>query len=65
MVGNKVAARFSSWASVGLDGDWAGTTLSLPTGQWIDQFTQRVFTGQVALASLLEEFPVSLLLREV
>ena len=50
---------------LGLAGDWAGTTIPLPEGRFTDAFDgQRSFTGEVALAELLEPFPVALLERD-
>ena len=49
---------------VGVGGDWAGTSLELPPGDWIDRFTGRQHPGrEVQLARLLEGFPVALLAR--
>jgi (1->4)-alpha-D-glucan 1-alpha-D-glucosylmutase len=50
---------------LGLDRDWAGTTLRLPDGRWSDVLDggARTFEGEVALADLLGPFPVALLER--
>ncbi|MGO1545242.1 MAG: malto-oligosyltrehalose synthase [Gulosibacter sp.] len=50
---------------VGLErgGGWHDTKLELPEGTWVDQLTGRKFTGRVAVAALLEELPVVILLR--
>jgi (1->4)-alpha-D-glucan 1-alpha-D-glucosylmutase len=49
---------------IGLGGDWAGTTLTLPDGRFVDVLDgQRTFTDEVALADLLGPFPVALLER--
>ena len=49
---------------IGLDGDWADTTLQLPDGRFEDVLDgQRSFTGEVSLAELLGPFPVGLLER--
>jgi (1->4)-alpha-D-glucan 1-alpha-D-glucosylmutase len=49
---------------IGLTGDWAGTTLPLPAGRWVDVLDgSRAFEGEVALADLLTPFPVALLER--
>ncbi len=51
---------------VGLEsrGGWGGTTLDLPFGGWIDLMTSRRFDGTVAVADLLSDYPVALLVRE-
>jgi (1->4)-alpha-D-glucan 1-alpha-D-glucosylmutase len=47
---------------LGLGGEWADTTLTLPPGTWTDVLDgTRIFTGEVALADLLAPFPVALL----
>lgn len=47
---------------LGLDGDWAGTTLTLPDGSWQNQLTREVLGGGPHdLAGLLRAFPVALL----
>ena len=46
-----------------LDGDWQDTTLQLGAGTWHDQLTgARHAGGAIPLATLLEKFPVALLL---
>jgi (1->4)-alpha-D-glucan 1-alpha-D-glucosylmutase len=50
--------------SVRLGGDWAGTCLPLPTGQWTDEFTGASFTGEVPLETLLGRFVAALLVKE-
>ena len=47
-----------------LSGDWVDTTLKLPPGEWVDQFTRRTFIGPTPLAQLSDVFPVSLLVKE-
>jgi (1->4)-alpha-D-glucan 1-alpha-D-glucosylmutase len=50
---------------LGLNGDWADTTLELPPGRWHNQLSgDEVRDGVVRLAGLLTRFPVSLLVRE-
>jgi len=50
---------------MGLGGSWGNTTIELPRGTWINQFTQaEVKGGQVRLDQLLERFPVALLVRK-
>jgi len=49
---------------LGLAGDWSGTELELPPGQWRDEFTGLVLEhGRHPLADLLGRFPVALLAR--
>jgi (1->4)-alpha-D-glucan 1-alpha-D-glucosylmutase len=45
-------------------GGWQDTTIELPAGVYQDTLTCRTFTGQVQLAEVLADLPVSLLLRE-
>jgi (1->4)-alpha-D-glucan 1-alpha-D-glucosylmutase len=48
-----------------LRGDWAGTTLELPAGQWRNELTDEEFAGgHAALSSLLRQFPVAWLTRK-
>ncbi len=48
-----------------VNGDWAGTTVELPDGDWTNRFTvERMPGGVVGLDVLLKEFPVALLVRE-
>jgi len=48
-----------------LNGDWQQTAVELPEGKWTNQLTgARVDGGSVAMASLLKDFPVALLVRE-
>lgn len=50
---------------VGLGGDWAGTTVSLPEGTWTDVLSGKRCEGAaVALADLLAAFPVAVLADE-
>ena len=46
----------------GLD-EWADTSLALPGGEWDDVFTGARRSGTVAVADLLDGFPVALLKR--
>jgi (1->4)-alpha-D-glucan 1-alpha-D-glucosylmutase len=49
---------------IGLQGDWADTTLDLPAGRWRHELTgDKVEGGTVRLAELLARFPVALLTR--
>lgn len=50
---------------LGVGGDWADTTLSIPEGQWRNALTgDTIGSGQVALAETLRRFPVALLVNE-
>ncbi len=50
---------------MGLDGDWADTTLRIPSGVWRNVLTgEEHQSGAVALSQLLARFPVALLTRE-
>lgn len=45
-------------------GGWADTTIALPAGSWTDELTSRSFVGgRVDVGSVLERYPVALLLR--
>jgi (1->4)-alpha-D-glucan 1-alpha-D-glucosylmutase len=49
-----------------LDGAWQKTTVQLPEGRWKNRFTDRTLEGgRVAVETLLREFPIALLTREV
>jgi (1->4)-alpha-D-glucan 1-alpha-D-glucosylmutase len=49
----------------GLDGDWDGTSVTLPDGTWTDVLTgAEVSGGDAAVAELLDRFPVAVLARE-
>jgi (1->4)-alpha-D-glucan 1-alpha-D-glucosylmutase len=45
-------------------GGWADTRLDLPSGQWRDVVTGRLWSGVLPLADLLAYLPVALLARE-
>jgi (1->4)-alpha-D-glucan 1-alpha-D-glucosylmutase len=45
------------------DGDWDVTRVTLPPGEWHNEFTGKVALGSVAVAELFAEFPVALLSR--
>ena len=50
---------------LGLAGNWAGTELELPPGQWRDEFTgAELDGGRRPMAGLLGRFPVALLVRD-
>lgn len=46
-----------------LAGDWEGTHLTLPEGQWTNRLTGEQFSGTITLQDLLSNFPVALLVR--
>ncbi|HEX2295520.1 MAG TPA: malto-oligosyltrehalose synthase [Actinomycetota bacterium] len=41
-----------------LEGEWRGTTLALPAGDWTDELTGTTFSGVVPVEELLDGFPV-------
>ena len=43
--------------------DWKDTVLKLPAGNWQNEFTGEVFTGNVTVAGLFKHFPVALLVK--
>ena len=48
-----------------LAGKWTNTTVAIPQGTWRSRFTGEVIRGgRVLVAELLQDFPVSLLVRE-
>jgi (1->4)-alpha-D-glucan 1-alpha-D-glucosylmutase len=50
---------------LGLNGDWANTTLELPPGRWRNHLTgDKVRGGVVHVVELLARFPVGLMVRE-
>jgi (1->4)-alpha-D-glucan 1-alpha-D-glucosylmutase len=44
-------------------GGWGDTTVTLPDGEWSNEFGSAVWTGRVSLGSLLAGFPVALLTK--
>lgn len=46
-----------------LKNDWAGTRLTLPCGNWYNQFTGDVFSGTVNVETIFQAFPVALFTR--
>jgi len=49
---------------LGTDGGWRDTTITLPDGEWTDVLTGDLVEGPVArLASVLDRYPVALLVR--
>jgi (1->4)-alpha-D-glucan 1-alpha-D-glucosylmutase len=62
--GDSVAALVPRWP-LKLAGNWAGTIVTLPPGQWRNLFTHDLtMGGQVRVQTLLKRFPVALLTRE-
>jgi (1->4)-alpha-D-glucan 1-alpha-D-glucosylmutase len=50
---------------LGIDGVWAGTTLTLPPAPWRNILTgEKISGGSVPMEVLLERFPVALLVKE-
>lgn len=47
-----------------LGGEWGDTTLDVPPGRWLNQFTGEEVAGTVSVATLLGMFPVALLRRD-
>ncbi len=48
----------------GLGGDWAGTTVALPPGDWDDVLTgEKVTGGEAGMDTLFRRFPVAVLAR--
>jgi len=45
-------------------GGWGDTTLPLPPGRFRDVFTGSRYSGELAVADALSEYPVALLLAE-
>jgi (1->4)-alpha-D-glucan 1-alpha-D-glucosylmutase len=49
-----------------LDDNWSATTVSIPRGQWINRLTgERYHGGRVRISTLLDQFPVALLTRDL
>lgn len=46
-----------------LGGGWHDTHLELPEGRWVDQVNGTAYSGEVAVAHLLEHLPVAMLAR--
>jgi (1->4)-alpha-D-glucan 1-alpha-D-glucosylmutase len=62
--GDSVAVLAPRWP-LKLAGYWAGTTVTLPPGQWRNLFTRDLtMGGQVRVQTLLKRFPVALFTRE-
>ncbi|RSZ62112.1 malto-oligosyltrehalose synthase [Corynebacterium hylobatis] len=45
-------------------GGWAGTTVTLPQGQWLDRLTGRIYEATVPLTEVMDLFPTALLVRQ-
>jgi len=59
-----VAAFMPRWP-MKLAGSWGSTVVELPPGQWRNRLTGEVIAGgRVRIQTLLERFPVALLVRE-
>jgi (1->4)-alpha-D-glucan 1-alpha-D-glucosylmutase len=56
-VATRLAARLDA------RGGWGDTTLTLPSGTWVDSLTGVTSKGEVRLADLLASLPVALLVR--
>ncbi len=48
---------------LGLGGEWSGTSLALPDGEWTDVLTGATRSGRPHLHELLADFPVAVLAR--
>jgi (1->4)-alpha-D-glucan 1-alpha-D-glucosylmutase len=60
----RVATIVPRW-NVKRGANWLGTTISLPEGHWTNWITsQNLSGGRIQLQSVLERFPVALLVRE-
>jgi (1->4)-alpha-D-glucan 1-alpha-D-glucosylmutase len=49
--------------ALSLAGDWDGTTVGLPGGEWTDVLAGRTWSGRAALQDILGGFPVAVLAR--
>jgi (1->4)-alpha-D-glucan 1-alpha-D-glucosylmutase len=47
-----------------LNGDWQDTSLDLPEGIWVSEFTGQSFQGKVPAGELLKSLPAALLVRK-
>ncbi len=63
--GGHAATAVTRWP-VGLEraGGWRDTTLELPDGDWSDRLSGTSWKGTVAVADLLADLPVALLVRQ-
>jgi (1->4)-alpha-D-glucan 1-alpha-D-glucosylmutase len=50
-------------AGLSTAGGWGGTSLPLPPGRYRDVFTGSSYSGVLAVADALREYPVALLLN--
>jgi len=46
-----------------LKNDWADANLELPCGNWRDEFTGEVYSGEISIAGLFRKFPVAFLVK--
>jgi (1->4)-alpha-D-glucan 1-alpha-D-glucosylmutase len=64
MRGDSIAVFVPRWP-LRLGGNWAGTTVDLPPGEWRNVFTREtVMSGRLRVQSLMRRFPLALLTRE-
>jgi (1->4)-alpha-D-glucan 1-alpha-D-glucosylmutase len=62
--GDSVAAFVSRWP-LKLGGNWAKTSVELPHGKWKNMLTREVVMGgRLPVQTLLQRFPVALLIRD-
>jgi (1->4)-alpha-D-glucan 1-alpha-D-glucosylmutase len=62
--GDRAATLVSRW-NMKLDGNWAATTVELPSGRWKNILTgEDVQGGRLRVQLLLQHFPVALLVRQ-
>ncbi|WGW11210.1 malto-oligosyltrehalose synthase [Saxibacter everestensis] len=59
-----LTGRASIPGGVGNTGSWGTTSVTLPSGTFIDTLTGRTFAGQARLADVFAEYPVALLAPE-
>ncbi|HKF49486.1 MAG TPA: malto-oligosyltrehalose synthase [Terracidiphilus sp.] len=64
MRGGRVATVAPRW-TIKLMGNWAGTTVQVPEGRWINALTgDRIEGGRVRMQAIVRRFPVALLVKE-
>jgi len=62
--GDCVATLVPRW-TLRLNGNWAGTVINLPEGQWHNLLSrEQIAGGRVSVRDLFQQFPVALLTRE-
>ncbi len=57
------AATIAPRLVLALAGDWSDTSITLPSGEWVDELSDSVWRGRVPLGGLFARFPVALLVR--